>query len=57
MTKILVSFSFILLQFGYIFSQDNPDDLLKMMEEKPTKEFTTATFKTTRLINFHTVEV
>jgi hypothetical protein len=28
-----------------------------MLEEKPKKEFTTATFKTTRLINFHTVEV
>jgi hypothetical protein len=28
-----------------------------MLEEKPKIEYTTATFKTTRLINFHTVEV
>ncbi len=33
------------------------DDLLNMVAEKPKKEYTTATFKTTRLINFHTVEV
>lgn len=35
----------------------SPDDLLNMVAEKPKKEFVTATFKTTRLINFHTVEV
>ena len=57
MTKILISITFLLFQFGFVFSQDNPDDLLKMMDEKPKKEYTTATFKTTRLINFHTVEV
>lgn len=38
-------------------AQDNPEDLLKLVDEKPKKEYTTATFKTTRLINFHTVEV
>lgn len=51
---------FIILFFTFFystFSQENPDDLLKMIDEKPKKEFTTATFKTTRLINFHTIEV
>lgn len=38
------------------FSQSS-DDLLKMLDEKRKKEFTTATFKTTRLVNFHTTEV
>lgn len=40
-----------------IISQDNPEDLLKLVDEKPKKEFTTGTFKTTRLVNFHTTEV
>lgn len=34
-----------------------PDELLNMVDEKPKKEYTSATFKTTRLINFHTIEV
>ncbi len=38
-------------------AQDNPEDLLNLVNEKPKKEFTTATFKTTRVINFHTTEV
>jgi hypothetical protein len=33
------------------------DDLLSLVDEKPQKEFTIATFKTTRNINFHTSEV
>ena len=57
MTKFLITITFLVCQFGVVFSQENPDDLLKMLEEKPKKEYTTATFKTTRLINFHTVEV
>ena len=57
MTKFLISITFLICLSGVVFSQENPDDLLKMLEEKPKKEFTTATFKTTRLINFHTVEV
>ena len=57
MLKIVFPIVFFVCQFGIVFSQENPDDLLKMLEEKPKKEFTTATFKTTRLINFHTVEV
>jgi len=41
-----------------LFAQE--DDMMKMLDEqtteKPKKEFTTATFKGTRLINFHTLE-
>lgn len=37
--------------------QEKAEDLLNLVNEAPKKEFTTATFKTTRLINFHTVEV
>lgn len=39
------------------FFAQSPDDLLNMVAEKPKKEYVSATFKTTRLINFHTVEV
>lgn len=42
---------------GFVTFSQNPDDLLNLVTEKPKKEFTTATFKTTRLINFHTIEV
>ncbi len=45
-----------LLTTTQLFSQ-SADDLLNMVAETPKKEYTTATFKTTRLINFHTVEV
>ena len=55
MKHILVLTLFLISIYSY--SQENPEDLLKMVEEKPKKEFTTATFKTTRLINFHTTEV
>lgn len=52
----------ILLLFALIFQSlsilaQSSDDLLNMVAEKPTKEYVTATFKTTRLINFHTVEI
>lgn len=40
----------------FVGAQDN-DDLLKLVEDKPAKVFSQATFKTTRLINFHTIEV
>lgn len=33
------------------------DELLKQDDVKPAKDYTTATFKTTRLINFHSIEV
>jgi hypothetical protein len=57
MRKNIFFLSIILINFSFSFSQDNPEDLLSMMNDKPKKEFTSATFKTTRLINFHTVEV
>ena len=52
-------FIFILLAIANTvsFFAQSPDDLLSMVEEKPKKEYASATFKTTRLINFHTVEV
>lgn len=54
--KIFLS---ILLFFSFTnsFLAQSPDDLLNMVSEKPKKEYVTATFKTTRLVNFHTVEV
>lgn len=56
MNKTIVAFSFFLCISYATFAQ-SPDDLLNMVAEKPKKEFVSATFKTTRLINFHTVEV
>ena len=53
---IILSLSFIVCGSTAFFAQ-SPDDLLNMVAEKPAKEFVSATFKTTRLINFHTVEV
>ena len=54
-------YCFLALCFGFIFicfAKLNPDDLMKQLEddEKNTTDYTTATFKTTRLINGHTVE-
>jgi len=46
-----------LVTFTNVASAQSADDLLNMVAEKPKKEYATATFKTTRLINFHTVEV
>lgn len=56
MKKIILSLSFVVCGSTAFFAQ-SPDDLLNMVSEKPKKEHVTATFKTTRLINFHTVEV
>ncbi len=56
MKKFILSLSLIASNSTAIFAQ-SPDDLLNMVAEAPKKEYTTATFKTTRLINFHTVEV
>lgn len=47
----------VLITFSTAVSAQSAEDLLNMVEEKPKKEFAPATFKTTRLINFHTVEV
>lgn len=54
--KFILTFSF-LASTSYVMFAQSPDDLLNMVAEAPKKEYTTATFKTTRLINFHTVEV
>jgi hypothetical protein len=48
---------FAILANSSLFLAQSPDDLLNMVAEKPKKEYVTATFKTTRLVNFHTVEV
>lgn len=56
MKKIILSLSFIISGSSAFFAQTG-DDLLNMVAEKPKKEYVTATFKTTRLINFHTVEI
>ena len=37
MSKIIVTIVFLLCQFGFVFSQENPDDLLKMLEDKPKR--------------------
>lgn len=53
---LLIVFTLCLNSFNLLVAQ-SADDLLNMVSEKPKKEFVSATFKTTRLINFHTVEV
>ncbi len=55
MKKTILSFSLFMSGSLALFSQ-TADDMLNMVAEKPTKEYTTATFKTTRLVNFHTIE-
>ena len=55
--KALYIFTFLVLANSTAFFAQSPDDLLNMVAEKPKKEYVTATFKTTRLVNFHTVEV
>jgi hypothetical protein len=58
MKKILLSTCIVLSSILSLIAQ--PDDLAKMMEEEMSKDaepdYATATFKTTRLINGHTVE-
>lgn len=39
------------------FAQDKSDDMLGLLDDKPQRTFTTATFKSTRNTNFHTIEV
>lgn len=55
-TLLIISTACMLSHVNVINAQDG-DDLLNMVSEKPKKEFVSATFKTTRLINFHTTEV
>jgi hypothetical protein len=38
------------------FGQDDLEQLMQQNEVKPKREYTTASFKGTRLINFHTIE-
>lgn len=45
------------LSFQTVLAQDDMDALLNATENPKKKEFATATFKGTRLINLHTVEV
>lgn len=56
MKKIILLLLIYTNYIGLINAQ-NPADLLNLVNEKPKKEYVTATFKTTRLVNFHTVEV
>ena len=55
MKKSILFLSILITNSVALFSQST-DDLLNMVADKPTKEYTTATFKTTRVINFHTIE-
>ena len=55
MKKSILFLSILITNSVALFSQST-DDLLNMVADKPTKEYTTATFKTTRLVNFHTTE-
>ena len=58
MRKILVLFLVANAFSSVLYAQE--DDMMKLLDaettEKPKKEFTTATFKGTRLINFQTLE-
>lgn len=55
MRKVFITLIFISLIHGKSFAQD---DLMSMIEDdaEKKKEFTTATFKTSRLINGHSIE-
>ncbi|MCC6459045.1 MAG: hypothetical protein IT260_01160 [Saprospiraceae bacterium] len=50
-------FCTILLCFGHIALDAQEDDLLAGLVNEPSNNLTVATFKGTRLINFHTLEV
>ncbi len=53
-TFLLTTLS-ILFVFTFSFAQDD-DDLLSLIEEEPTIDYATATFKANRVINTHSVE-
>ncbi|MFN0014868.1 MAG: DUF5777 family beta-barrel protein [Saprospiraceae bacterium] len=55
MKKILPAILLFLLLQASLFSQDN-SDLLSLIEDDPATEYTTATFKTTRVVNGHSLE-
>ena len=52
-----IIFGVLIILVSTFYAQDNPEDLLSLVKEKPKKEFVSSAFKTTRLINFHTTEV
>lgn len=56
MKKTFLSILILLVSSAPAFSQ-TPDELLNLVAETPKKEYISATYKTTRLINFHTIEV
>jgi hypothetical protein len=49
-------FTFLLFLSINLFAQEDLEKLMQEQEGKPKKEFVTASFKGTRLINYHTVE-
>ncbi len=53
MKKIYLLIAF-LFSAGFSFAQ--PNDLLSLLGEEETTDYTTATFKTTRIVNGHSVE-
>lgn len=56
--KKIILYTLLLFPFAgkQLLAQDTLD-MLSLVNDKPVKEYTTATFKTTRNINFHTTEV
>lgn len=48
---------FAILGMCWLQTNAQNEDLLKLVEDKAERSYTQATFKTTRLINFHTTEV
>lgn len=55
MKKTLLSLSLLLL-ISPLFAQGEGDDLLSELADEPTIDYTTAAFKTTRVVNGHSVE-
>ena len=57
MKKIITFFSLLAIVFSTATAQDEPSLLDQLGEPTAEKSYATGTFKGTRLINFHTVEV
>lgn len=47
---------FILLFLPVVLLAQDEEDLLSLLEEEPTTDFTSATFKASRIINLHSIE-
>jgi len=54
--KIIVLLLCFMSYAGAASAQDEEEDLLSLLEEEPTTEYATASFKTTRVINGHSIE-